>query len=403
MIAPEAYIVGTVTAQISCLILAAVLFAYSFNKTIQGRLGIAVSLILAGALLFEAGLAERAISQGFPISLIMLFGCGSIIWFRLVFLGGVSVEGYSVRPQEFGVLALMLGGYFASIYFDPAGQQDLALTFQLTWLGIIIVLNCLVLYIAFFALGSDMAETRHQIRLSILLPLIVIAAAFNTVAVVSLFGIPALTAEQNLEIIVTVSLLFIVMLVAWGLAPHRTAVFGSVLPKQEVAEPGARVAVETLAKTAAAVDIEPDEAIENGAILQSGDQVVLNRLTILMKNEEFFKEQGLTIDQLSRRLAVPSYVLRRVINHGLNFRNFASFLNHFRIEAACAELSNPELSHKQIIGVAMDVGYQSLGPFNRAFKEAHGVTPSVYRKHALEGHPDIAGGADVVESRQSEA
>lgn len=395
MIAPEAFIVGTVTAQISCLILAAVLFAYSFNKTIQGRLGIAVSLILAGALLFDAGLAEGAISQGFPISLIMLFGCGSIIWFRLVFLGGVSVEGYSVRPREFGVLALMLGGYFASIYFDPAGHQDLALTFQLTWLGIIIVLNCLVLYIAFFALGSDMAETRHQIRLSILLPLIGIAAAFNFVAVVSLFSIPALMAEQNLEIIVTVSLLFIVMLVAWGLAPQRTAVFGSMLALEDEAEQVAEPHTELFS--------EPSEDIERQAVLESGDQVVLNRLTILMKNEEFFKEQGLTIDQLSRRLAVPSYVLRRVINQGLSFRNFASFLNYFRIEAACAELSNPELSHKQIIGVAMDVGYQSLGPFNRAFKEAHGVTPSVYRKHALEGHPDLVGGADVVESRNSEA
>ncbi len=394
MIAPEAYIVGTVTAQISCLILAAVLFAYSFNRTIQGRLGIAVSLILAGALLVEAGLAEGAISQGFPISLIMLFGCGSIIWFRLVFLGGVSVKGYSVRPQEFGVLALMLGGYFASIYFDPAGRQDLALTFQLTWLGIIIVLNCLVLYIAFFALGSDMAETRHQIRLSILLPLIGIAAAFNIVAVVSLFGIPALTAEQILEIIVTVSLLFIVMLVAWGLAPQRTAVFGSVLAPEDEAEQVAQPHTELLS--------EPNEPLEREAALESGDHVVLNRLTILMKNEEFFKEQGLTIDQLSRRLAVPSYVLRRVINHGLDYRNFASFLNHFRIEAACEELSNPELSHKQIIGVAMDVGYQSLGPFNRAFKEAHGVTPSVYRKHALEGHPDIAGGADVAENQKSE-
>jgi len=33
-----------------------------------------------------------------------------------------------------------------------------------------------------------------------------------------------------------------------------------------------------------------------------------------------------------------------------------------------------------VITIAMDAGFQSLGPFNRAFKAMTGVTPSEYRK-----------------------
>ncbi|WP_081786483.1 helix-turn-helix domain-containing protein [Kordiimonas gwangyangensis] len=33
----------------------------------------------------------------------------------------------------------------------------------------------------------------------------------------------------------------------------------------------------------------------------------------------------------------------------------------------------------------MDLGYGSLGPFNRAFKERTGLTPSEYRRNVLSG------------------
>ncbi|RTM02125.1 MAG: AraC family transcriptional regulator, partial [Bradyrhizobiaceae bacterium] len=33
-----------------------------------------------------------------------------------------------------------------------------------------------------------------------------------------------------------------------------------------------------------------------------------------------------------------------------------------------------------VITIAMDAGFQSLGPFNRAFKAVTGVTPTEYRR-----------------------
>jgi AraC-like DNA-binding protein len=36
-----------------------------------------------------------------------------------------------------------------------------------------------------------------------------------------------------------------------------------------------------------------------------------------------------------------------------------------------------------VLTIALDAGFQSIGPFNRAFKAATGVTPTEFRRQAL--------------------
>ncbi|MEM8546929.1 MAG: helix-turn-helix domain-containing protein [Pseudomonadota bacterium] len=43
----------------------------------------------------------------------------------------------------------------------------------------------------------------------------------------------------------------------------------------------------------------------------------------------------------------------------------------------------PEHADESILAVAMDSGFASLGPFNRAFKQDTGVTPSQFRRAAI--------------------
>ena len=64
----------------------------------------------------------------------------------------------------------------------------------------------------------------------------------------------------------------------------------------------------------------------------------------------------------------------------LGYRNFNVFLNNHRIEEAKAALSDPTQAEVPVITIAMDAGFQSLGPFNRAFKATTGVTPTEYRR-----------------------
>src|SRR5258708_36538432 len=76
---------------------------------------------------------------------------------------------------------------------------------------------------------------------------------------------------------------------------------------------------------------------------------------------------------------MPEYKLRRLINQRLGYRNFNVFLNNHRIEEAKAALADPGQAEVPVIAIAMDAGFQPLGPFNRAFKATTGSPPSEYR------------------------
>ena len=72
-----------------------------------------------------------------------------------------------------------------------------------------------------------------------------------------------------------------------------------------------------------------------------------------------------------------------LINEGLGHRNFNAFLNRYRIEEAKAALADPTQKDVPIVTIAMDCGFKSLGPFNRAFKVDTGQTPSEFRRLGL--------------------
>ena len=110
------------------------------------------------------------------------------------------------------------------------------------------------------------------------------------------------------------------------------------------------------------------------------DPKLLDALMRLMADERIYRHEGITIGALATKLAVPEYRLRRLINQQLGYRNFNVFLNNHRIEEAKAALADPSQAEVPVITIAMDAGFQSLGPFNRAFKATTGVTPSEYRK-----------------------
>jgi AraC-like DNA-binding protein len=110
-----------------------------------------------------------------------------------------------------------------------------------------------------------------------------------------------------------------------------------------------------------------------------GDQALMNRLLELMDETGFWRQPGLTIGSTAERLGVPEYRLRQLINRNLGYRNFSDFLNERRVAVAKLELQDPEKARVQISTIAFDLGYASLGPFNRAFRDATGMSPREWR------------------------
>ena len=91
---------------------------------------------------------------------------------------------------------------------------------------------------------------------------------------------------------------------------------------------------------------------------------------------------------LAEEVGVPEHRLRPLINDHLGFRNFAAFVNARRIEAAKAMLTDPAKTRQTVAAIAYDLGFGSLGPFNRAFKEATGVTPTEFRRAGVSPNPE---------------
>jgi AraC-like DNA-binding protein len=58
-------------------------------------------------------------------------------------------------------------------------------------------------------------------------------------------------------------------------------------------------------------------------------------------------------------------------------------VNRWRLTDAKAALADPGQASVPVSTIALDAGFGSLGPFNRAFKAETGLTPSEYRAQAL--------------------
>lgn len=117
--------------------------------------------------------------------------------------------------------------------------------------------------------------------------------------------------------------------------------------------------------------------------MDAAERQLRDRLQRALDTERVYRQEGVTIPALAAQLGVQEYRLRRVINRHLGFRNFNDFLNHHRVRDACAALADPAQIRLPVLSIALDLGYRSLSPFNRAFKAQTGLTPREYRRAKL--------------------
>lgn len=114
-------------------------------------------------------------------------------------------------------------------------------------------------------------------------------------------------------------------------------------------------------------------------LAEADDGPLLARLARDMAHDRLYRQEGLTITAVAARLGVPEYRLRRAINRGLGARNFNAYLNGFRIDEAKTALADPAQRDVPVLTIALDAGFGSLAPFNRAFRTETGCTPTEYR------------------------
>jgi AraC-like DNA-binding protein len=115
------------------------------------------------------------------------------------------------------------------------------------------------------------------------------------------------------------------------------------------------------------------------------DAALIAALRRLIDHDKVYREPDLSIASLAQKLDIAEYRLRRLINEQLGHRNFSAFINGYRLAEAETALGDPAQSGVPILTIALDAGFGSIGPFNRAFKAHTGQTPTEYRRAHLGG------------------
>ena len=211
--------------------------------------------------------------------------------------------------------------------------------------------------------ATDLVERRRQFRLEFA----VCTAAYIAVIVGSQWLWPGTLDKAPFSLINAVGLI-VLNFVFFMLGPSR---FGaeSLLPGAPQGGPAPTVN--------AASSPAPPATGQDAALLAT--------LRTLMEYDKAYRQDGLSIASLSQSLGIQEYRLRRLINGQLGHRNFSAFVNGYRLTEAATALADPSQAEVPVLTIALDAGFGSIGPFNRAFKAYTGLTATEYRRAHLGG------------------
>ncbi|WP_418132885.1 helix-turn-helix domain-containing protein [Variovorax sp. 375MFSha3.1] len=223
---------------------------------------------------------------------------------------------------------------------------------------------------------ADLVEGRRRLRVFIVVAGVGYSIGMLAVRLASPRGQlsgPSATADVAM-------LLLIVAVVAWRMVrlagselfPAAQAPAAIPLPPPPAPQPPVE----------APADPPPPEP-EPGPASDPAEDRLADSLHHAMAVEHAYRSEDLSIAALAARLSVPEYRLRRLINQRLGHRNFNAYVNGFRLAEAMAALADPSKRELPVLTIALTAGFQSIGPFNRAFKAATGLTPTEFRRKKL--------------------
>lgn len=101
------------------------------------------------------------------------------------------------------------------------------------------------------------------------------------------------------------------------------------------------------------------------------------RLTRLMREQELYKRNDITLADLAALLDTHPNYLSQVINVREQ-KNFYHYINTLRVRAFIEAKDDPAKKHYSFLALAFDCGFNSKSTFNKYFKTYTGKTPSEF-------------------------
>lgn len=97
-----------------------------------------------------------------------------------------------------------------------------------------------------------------------------------------------------------------------------------------------------------------------------------------LKKEKPYLNPEYSLQMMADDLNISRHKLSQIINSSQK-KNFYKFINEFRVEEVKEKLVDPAFNNFNLLGIALECGFNSKTSFNRIFKEITGLTPSEYK------------------------
>jgi AraC-like DNA-binding protein len=337
-------------------------------RLLAARLGAALLLGLCVQVIGAAPSFEAQVSRLWQAPLVAVsVGNAVLFW---VFLQALFDDAFVLRPLHIAAwlgVALLSGLNCAVITGSGWAWAPLSVTLQRCAPALFAVLAA---WAAVSHWQTDLVEPRRRLRGFIAIT----GIAYTLVMVAARVAAPQGRLSQAAAGFDVAWMLLMMAVVSWWLLQlHPSELFPGT-PEPD-AKAGTTDALATAPSTKA-----PTPTLMTTADPDPAEVRLAEALQHLMQVEQAYRREDLSVTTLAALLKVPEYRLRRLINQRLGHRNFTAFVNGLRLHAARAALADPSQSHVPVLTIALTAGFQSIGPFNRAFKTATGQTPTEFRQ-----------------------
>jgi AraC-like DNA-binding protein len=353
---------------VALLLLLALVLGRDRPRLLAARAGVALTLGLGIQVIGATPMFEALVPKLWQAPFVAVsVGNAVLFW---VFVQALFDDDFTLRPWHFvaWLAVAVLAAFNCAVV--AGGASVLAPITMGVQRAVPLVFAVLAALAAASHWREDLVEKRRRLRMFIVVTGIGYSLAMLAVRLASPHGqLSGISATADVAM-----LLLIVAVVAWRMV--RLA--GSDLfpaARAPVALPAAPTVQPVADKPAAPASPESEPDLAEDRLAES--------LQRAMAVDRIYRSEDLSIATLAARLAVPEYRLRRLINQRLGHRNFNAFVNGFRLDEALAALADPGRRDLPVLTIALTAGFQSIGPFNRAFKAATGFTPTEFRRQKL--------------------
>jgi AraC-like DNA-binding protein len=116
------------------------------------------------------------------------------------------------------------------------------------------------------------------------------------------------------------------------------------------------------------------------------EKVVDSTLGLLkesMESDRLYLDPVLSLARLAAHTGIPAKTISAVLNQYMKV-SFNEFINSYRVEEFKQRIGQPEGGRLTIAGMANECGFNSPSSFQRIFKQMTGLSPTEFRKTAVE-------------------